>query len=273
VSELTSRGSIRLEDARSELLSRVSEIIPSEFSAVVEKYFHLVAPVDIVDRNPHDLAAMIMAHIELGRDREIGTARVQTIAPSQDSTGWNSAHTLVQLVTDDKPFLVDSVTAELNLQQRGVHLIMHPRLLVQRDAKGRLVDILSSDFARGAALPNDVLVESWICVEIDRETDSTELNEITARIAQILEDVRIAVGDWSAMREQANNVVQIIEGSQYFSGADKKVAADFMRWLENDHFTFLGYTYSNVTNGTVSTVTGSSLGISRNESQPPPQII
>jgi hypothetical protein len=57
VSELTSRGSIRLEDARSELLSRVSEIIPSEFSAVVEKYFHLVAPVDIVDRNPHDLAA------------------------------------------------------------------------------------------------------------------------------------------------------------------------------------------------------------------------
>ena len=265
MSELTSRGSIRLEDARSELLSRVSEIIPSEFSAVVEKYFHLVAPVDIVDRNPHDLAAMIMAHIELGRDRQVGTARVQTLAPSQDSTGWNSAHTLVQLVTDDKPFLVDSVTAELNLQRRGVHLIMHPRLLVQRDEKGRLVDILSSDFARGAALPNDVLVESWICVEIDRETDPAELTEITNRISQILEDVRIAVSDWSAMREQASKVVQIIEGAQYFSSADKTVAADFMRWLENDHFTFLGYTYSNVTNGAVSTVTGSSLGISRNE--------
>ena len=265
MSDMASRGSVRLADARSELLNRVTALVPKEFSTVVEEYFHLVAPVDIVDRNPQDLAAMITAHFELGRERELGTAKVQTLAPSSDSTGWSSAHTIVQLVTDDKPFLVDSVAAELNLQQRGVHLIMHPRFVVQRDKKGRLVEILSTDFADDGALPSDATVESWICVEIDRETNQAELNQITNRVAQVLEDVRIAVSDWAAMRKAANDVVAVIESSPFYSNEDKKIAADFVRWMDDDHFTFLGYSYSKVSGGVVTSVPGTSLGISRND--------
>jgi glutamate dehydrogenase len=171
----------------------------------------------------------------------------------------------VQLVTDDKPFLVDSVTAELNQQERGIHLIMHPRLLVQRDKKGRLVDILSSDFARDAVLPTDVIVESWICVEIDRETNPTELAQITNRISSVLDDVRIAVSDWSAMRQEIQKVISTIEDAPYFSDQDKQIAADFLRWLDNGHFTFLGYSYSKVNNGVAKTNVAANLGISRNE--------
>jgi glutamate dehydrogenase len=264
---MTSRGSGRLEDARIELLNKVQELVPSEFSAIVEKYFHLVAPVDIVGRNPQDLAAMISTHIKLGREREIGTANVKTVAPSAETTGWTSSHTIVQLVTDDKPFLVDSVAAELNLQQRGVHLIMHPRLLVQRDKKGRLQDILTHEYADGATLPNDVVVESWICVEIDRETNPAEIEEITNRVSQVLEDVRIAVTDWSAMRAQVQNAVSAIEAITFFSPEDRKNAAEFMRWLDNDHFTYLGYTYSKVSGGKVTTEKGTSLGVSRAEKE------
>ena len=265
MSEMASRGSSRLEEARSELLTRVSELVPSEYTSVVEKYFNLVSPVDIVGRNPADLAAMITAHIEIGSQREIGSARVHAIAPSQETTGWSSTHSIVQLVTDDKPFLVDSVTAELNQQERGIHLIMHPRLLVQRDKKGRLVDILSSDFARDAVLPTDVIVESWICVEIDRETNPTELAQITNRISSVLDDVRIAVSDWSAMRQEIQKVISTIEDAPYFSDQDKQIAADFLRWLDNGHFTFLGYSYSTVNNGVAKTNVAANLGISRNE--------
>ena len=264
---MTSRGSLRLEDARRELLTRVSQLVPKEFTSIVEDYFHLVAPVDLVGRKPEDLAALISAHFDLGKEREIGSAKVNTFAPSAETNGWNSNHTIVQLVTDDKPFLVDSVAAILNLQQRGVHLIMHPRFLVHRDKKGRLVEVLSTDFAGDGVLPAGATVESWICVEIDRETNPTELEDISKAVTQVLEDVRIAVGDWSAMRQAAQTVISAIEVSPYFETADKKIAADFMRWLDDDHFTFLGYTHSKVSNGTVSTISGTAHGISRNEKE------
>ena len=73
----------------------------------------------------------------------------------------------------------------------------------------------------------DAVVESWICVEIDRETNPAELKEITNRVLQVLEDVRIAVADWSAMRQAAQVVISAIEVSPFYSAEDKKIAADF----------------------------------------------
>ena len=267
MSDMASRGSSRLEDARHELLAKVSELVPKQFQSIVEDYFQLVAPVDLVGRNPQDLAALISAHFELGNERDIGSAKVVTFAPSQETTGWNSSHTIVQLVTDDKPFLVDSVAAALNLAQRGVHLIMHPRFLVQRDKKGRLVEVLSTDFAGEGNIPKDAVVESWICVEIDRETNPAELKEITNRVLQVLDDVRIAVADWSAMRQAAQVVISAIEVSPFYSAEDKKIAADFVRWLDDDHFTYLGYSHSKVSGGSVSTIPGTALGISRDDKE------
>ncbi len=267
MSEMASRGSVRLEDARRELLNQVSNLLPKEFSQIVEDYFDLVAPIDLVGRNPQDLASMITSHFEMGQTRAPGDSLVQTVAPAIDTHGWTSSHTIVQLVTDDKPFLVDSVAAELNTQKRGVHLIMHPRFLVHRDKKGRLVEVLSSDHVDQASLPSDAIVESWICVEIDRETDSAELNQITNRLYEVLEDVRIAVTDWHDMRNAAQSVISAVEAAPYFSAEDKKNAADFIRWIDDDHFTYLGYSYNKVSNGTVTLVPGTNLGISRNEKE------
>lgn len=258
-------GSNRLAQARSEVLNRVIDLLPKETASVVEKYFHLVAPVDVVGRDPQDLAALINTHLALGKNREPNTAKVNTFAPTLETTGWNSPYSIVQLVTDDSPFLVDSVSAELNLQERGVHLIMHPRLLVQRDKKGNLVQILANDPEDKIALPSDVSIESWICVEFDRLTDSTELAEITSRIEKVLADVRIAVADWSAMEERANSVIAGIENSSHFSTEDKQNAANFLRWLADDHFTYLGYSHSSVAGGIATTTAGASLGVSRQE--------
>ena len=137
--------------------------------------------------------------------------------------------------------------------------------LVHRDKKGRLVEVLSTDFSGNGSLPNDTAVESWICVEIDRETDPAELSEIISSVEQVLEDVRIAVTDWVAMRGAAKNTISAIEVSPFFTDQDKKIAADFVRWLDDDHFTFLGYSHSKVSNGSVSTIQGTALGISRND--------
>ncbi|MFD0631065.1 hypothetical protein ACFQ9X_04855 [Catenulispora yoronensis] len=62
-----------------------------------------------------------------------------------ETTGWSSGHTVVEIVTDDMPFLVDSVTSELSRQDRGIHVIIHPVLHVRRDLTGALLEVLAPD--------------------------------------------------------------------------------------------------------------------------------
>ncbi|MEI5528348.1 hypothetical protein WB388_48245, partial [Streptomyces brasiliscabiei] len=89
------------------------------------------------------------------------------------------SHSVVEVVTDDMPFLVDSVTNELTRQGRGIHLVIHPQVVVRRDVTGKLIEVLKAPPA-AADLPHDAHVESWIHVETDRESDRADLKQITA---------------------------------------------------------------------------------------------
>src|SRR5690606_23871739 len=104
------------------------------------------------------------------------------------------------------PLLVASVTHELSRQGRGIHLVIHSQVTVRRDVTGKLIEVLSG--GRGtpkpgekAELPHDALVESWIHVETDRESDRADLQQITADLLRVLSDVRETVEDWGKMRD------------------------------------------------------------------------
>ena len=101
---------------------------------------------------------------------------MRVFTPTVDEHGWSTGHTVIEIVTDDMPFLVDSVTAELGREGRALHLVVHPQLAVRRDATGRLVEILDVEAGHGAKeLPFDAAVESWMHLEIDRESDPGRL--------------------------------------------------------------------------------------------------
>src|SRR2546430_12490942 len=94
--------------------------------------------------------------------------------PSEpDTDGWSSPHTIVEIVNDDMPFLVDSVTAAVNDSGREVRLVIHPILNVVRDAKARVVAL---DAPQGGAR------ESWMQVAITREPDAAERSQLAARL-------------------------------------------------------------------------------------------
>ena len=85
--------------------------------------------------------------------------------------GWTAEGTrVVEVVTDDMPFLVDSVTAELSRHGRAIHLVVHPQFVVRRDVTGTLIEVLRHVRAPSATA-TDELVESWMHIEIDRGTD------------------------------------------------------------------------------------------------------
>ncbi len=143
------------------------------------------------------------------------------------------------------PFLVDSVTAELSSQDRAIHIVIHPLIVVRRDVTGSLLGVL--DLGPSARhredFPRDALVESWIHVEIDRETDPGEVDRLSGRLRSILEDVRVAVEDWPRIVARAAEVAADLEAAPPVGIPEEEVteARQLLGWLCQDHFTFLGY--------------------------------
>lgn len=192
--------------------------------------------------------------------------------PTVEENGWTSSHSVVEVVTDDMPFLVDSVTNELSRHGRGIHVVIHPQVLVRRDVTGKLIEVLAHERSAGKAdLPHDALIESWIHVEIDRETDRADLKQITVDLLRVLSDVRETVEDWEKMRDAA---LRIADGLPEEPVADDlrptevEEARELLRWLAADHFTFLGYReYELVDGDALAAVPGTGLGILRSDPQ------
>ena len=100
----------------------------------VERYFRHVPTDELTSRAPEVYAGAARSHLELARDRLPGVANVRVYNPSTETDGWSNARTIIQVVTDDMPFLVDSVTGALVTAGIDIHLIVHPQLVVARDA-------------------------------------------------------------------------------------------------------------------------------------------
>ena len=145
--------SATLEQSRTQQLRAAAEHAPEESREDVDRLLHVfyrhTATEDLLAREPEDLLGAALAERDLARRRAVGTANVDVTNPTVESQGWSSGHTIVQVVTDDMPFLVDSVTAALDSLGRTVHLVVHPQLVVRRDAIGALEEIYADDTGRG----------------------------------------------------------------------------------------------------------------------------
>ena len=208
--------------------------------------------------------ALVSSTQQLASAREPGTAAVRVVNPSAEEDGWDSRHTFVQAVTDDMPFLVDSVLGELTRTGRGVHDLLHPQLVVD----GSTGEVVGAD---PGAVEAGQRVESWIVVEIDRVPDEQARQELADSLERVLDDVRRAFEDWSAMREQAREIMTELEVRPPSSvdRAEVGPTVDFLGWMDDHHFTYLGYrSYDLVESeegAALRSVPGSGLGILRDE--------
>jgi glutamate dehydrogenase len=215
-----------------------SKLAPPQRAAVEEftaRYFRDVEPEDLAEREPADLYGAALSHWNFARKRDPGRARVRVFNPTIEEHGWQSTHTIIEIVNDDMPFLVDSVTMEVNRHGLTMHLIIHPIVAVERGKDGTLSGLAAGD-AKGARR------ESFIHVEVDRITEPARLEELAGDIARVLDDVRAAVEDWRAMRDRLLAITTEVEQRPPPLPAEElSEGKDFLRWLVDNHFTFLGY--------------------------------
>jgi glutamate dehydrogenase len=255
------------------VLVRVREQLPEDQAPQVEEfvrqYYAWVAPEDLADRSPIDVYGAAVAHWTFASQRTPGSTKVRVYNPNFEEHGWQSTHTVLEIVTDDMPFLVDSTRMGVNRQGYAIHLMLHPIMKVRRDDEGRLVEVLDPDSAG-----EDAIFESVIHVEVDRQTEPKVLEDLYECIESVLRQVSAAVEDWPQMRERVHDIVS--ELGEKTPPVDEEELAEsraFLEWIEDNHFTFLGYReYDLLTeNGEdlLRSVPGTGLGILRQTSPKP----
>jgi glutamate dehydrogenase len=225
-------------------------------------YYAEVDPEELAARGAKDLAGAAASHLEFGRRFSSGKPKIRAYNPSPAQHGWHSAHTVVEIVNDDMPFLVDSVTMEVNRQGLTLHLVIHPVLRTVRGPAGELESVSAAGESPEGRL------ESFMHLEVDRRSDPAKLAELEAGLAKVVGDVRAAVEDWRKMKGRMADVfARLDEARNGVLRTELEEGRAYLDWLMNDHFTFLGcrdYVLERVVGEDVlRIVPGSGLGILR----------
>ncbi|MDC8784493.1 NAD-glutamate dehydrogenase [Roseateles koreensis] len=203
------------------------------------EYFARQDPEDLQARTPEDLLGALLAHLQLGDRRLPGQTLVRALSPSMAEHGWASRHTVIDIVNDDMPFLVDTTTMEINRHGLTLHLLVHPIFAVERDAEGQLLSIRPRHAGDTSAATQR---ESWMHIEVDRLVDSQQRHDLVSGIEQVLADVRRAVQDWQAMVTALRTAM--LELERDIPGLPPEQVREnraFLEWLADDHMTLLGY--------------------------------
>jgi glutamate dehydrogenase len=225
-------------------------------------YYRHVAAEDLVSAGPSRLAAVAVEHARLAATRPQGRALVQ-VSGAGACMALAEHQAVIDIVTDDMPFLVDSITVELARQGLDSYHIIHPQLLVRRDLTGVLHEVVGPLHASGHS--HDHIVESWTHIEIDTSS-GVSLTKIEQDLQRILLDVRVAVEDYSKMADAALVLAGQLEGEGPMAPAE---TVALLRWLADNHFTFLGYREYDLVEGpdgmALVPVPGTGLGILRHD--------
>ena len=203
----------------------------------VARYYAGTSSDDLAERSADDLYGAALAHLNLARRRAPGTPKLRVYNPQIERHGWQSTHTIVQIVTDDMPFLIDSVRMVLNRRGYTSHLVVHPVMRLRRAEDGR-IDALRSVDDEGEGS----IVEAIIHIEADRQTEPEVLDAMAAEVRSALADVRAAVEDWGGMRERLRRSTADLRASPpAVAPGELEETCAFLEWIENNHFTFLGF--------------------------------
>ncbi|MGA4684592.1 NAD-glutamate dehydrogenase [Micromonospora sp. AB353] len=241
-------------------------------ATLVDRFWRFAPDEELIGFTAEEMLEAARAHRDLAQQRVPGELKLRIHEPDAEQH-----HTVVEIVTDDMPFLVDSVTALLNSRHLDVHLLVHPLVVVRREPLGRLTEV-SADVEPDDAIAGD-LVESWMRIEIDPVRDPAERETLRRELQRVLTDVREAVEDWPKMRQRALALADELAAARTSDNRppvpekDITDSVELLRWLAHDHFTFLGYREYRLvhTDGVrggqaLEAVLGTGLGILRSDS-------
>ncbi len=207
------------------------------FLVFLHDFYNDSTAEDLFAETPQKLYAVALSFWKFSESRELGKHKINIFNPTIETNGWQSKHTVIQIINDDMPFLVDSITNGLSTtQHHRLHMMHHPMVNLKRDENGKRIEVFSDSNDEGT------VVESIMYIEIDAQSALDVLEAILQSIDVILNDVRISVKHWRAMMAKIDETVaSLTVCPPPISEEDVKETVRFLRWMSADHFTFLGF--------------------------------
>jgi len=206
-----------------------------------------------------DLAAEVLGVFAFASARGSGPVAVRALNPTREAQGYEPLGSVLETNTDDWPFLVDSVTAELESRGLAVARLRHPIVGVERAASGRITAVRHPrDSARR---------ESIMHFDLDRRLGEDELAGLEAGVRRVLAAVRAAVADFPAMTSRVGDMAALARaGAGRYAPDEVREVTDFLGWLLRGNFVLLGAREYDFAGGAIRVVPGSGLGILADES-------
>ena len=227
---------MNLKQSREALTSAIKALHTEKESAAIfepyiARYYADLPFEDFVLKDTGDWYGAAQAHWRTGEKRLPHEAIIHVHNPEFDIHGWQSAHSTVEIVHENMPFLVDTV--KIALQELGYtgHLLIHPILKVLRNETGHIVKMEGTE---GSA-------ESWIHIEFDRESDKNRLALIQQTIEHALSELVACVEDWPKMVNAIQKEIITLESMpSHLDSSEIVEGKAFLQWLLEDNFVFLG---------------------------------
>ncbi|MBE0358972.1 MULTISPECIES: NAD-glutamate dehydrogenase [Pseudoalteromonas] len=235
----------RNEGQASVILDNVCKLIQKKVHAdnvlLVEKFakalYSNMSKEDLANRNDSDLYG---AALSLWNSLEKNTnddAVIRVFNPEVAKDGWQSSHTIVEIIAKDMPFLVDSVRMAMTRENIASHLLLHSPLKIQRDKNAKI-----SGLSNLKAEQESTSTKTVFFIEIDRQTDSSVIESFKKELESVLVDVSVAVEDWQPIRKKLIAVNKALpKRSHNKNESEVSETVEFLDWLVKDNFTLMGY--------------------------------
>lgn len=205
----------------------------------LRQFFGTVALEDLEAWSIDDLFAAGMRFWRFMKLRTSKETKIEIYNPTVELDGWHSPYTVIQILIEDMPFLVDSIRMVIDRMGFFSHLIIHTGgMNLQRNAAHELVEVLPK---KSPHLNDTHTIEAPIWVQIDRQNDPVVIEQLRSQLIDALEDDRAASEDWTSMRTKLHEIITEMDLLTHcFPEELLHETKSFLRWIDDHHFTFLG---------------------------------
>lgn len=242
--------SYKFEEGKDNIIDAVVEKLESKvggkqgiFCAEFARQFYgTVALEDLSHWSIDDLYGAIINFWSLIQHRAPNETKIRVYNPDLEQHGWQTTHTVVEIITEDMPFLVASLRMAIYRMDLVSHLIIHMGgLRLKRNKDNEVTAILPKSLSYEKDHKEGQSMEAAIFIELDRQTDPHILKNLYESFESVLDDNRAVVKDWPLMREKVREL--IVELDNLPANIDPQEIEEtkaFLKWIEDHHFTFLG---------------------------------
>ncbi len=235
----------------------------AHIAGFAEQYFANVPVEDLEGGQLDHFYAAMMRSWKLIQTHSPEALVVDVFNPEKKTHGWDSTHTVVEVLNQDMPFLVESVRMELNRREVTMYRLQEVVLKVERNKRHRLTGLHAAD-----SVGHHQHRETLLHIVINRQATEDELQSLREDLQAVIRDVCLVNADFGAMRRRCDEILSDLHVSPPPLPPDSvREVAEFLTWLADGQFTFLGFDELKISGGrdrkVLEPVHESALGIRR----------